>query len=246
MWKSSKCRGLSQSSTLRSWTPWFSDLASTKWRIFQILLKGHVTMSQSGIWGFISLMYCSILFFSSHLQECFLWPHPTCFRRMLEKKDKPRPSVKELIDDPYVQATTWSNCCVVSGLLHMAYSMTFFDISIMSFISNPFLTPWLYRRMRCTMYTHTISVRHKPATGQSFLDEYLQSRPPDLFARVATPCTWPCLVSSCDNSTWPGQSAAASRTSTGPRYPAMLAESTGLCLALRIFEGMQNDPSMLL
>ena len=130
MWKSSKCRGLSQSSTLRSWTPWFSDLASTKWRIFQILWKGHVTMSQSGIWGFMSSMSCSILVFhgfSSYFQECFLWPHPTCFRRMLEKKDKPRPSVKELIDDPYVQATTWSNCCMVSGLLHILWPFSIFQ-----------------------------------------------------------------------------------------------------------------------
>ena len=73
---------------------------------------------------------CSILVFhgfSSYFQECFLWPHPTCFRRMLEKKDKPRPSVKELIDDPYVQATTWSNCCMVSGLLHILWPFSIFQ-----------------------------------------------------------------------------------------------------------------------
>lgn len=244
MWKSSKCRGLSQSSTLRSWTPWFSDLASTKWRFFQILWKGHVTMSQSGIWGFMSSMSCSILVFhgfSSYFPECFLWPHPTCFRRMLEKKDKPRPSVKELIDDPYVQATTWSNCCMVSGLLHILWPFSIFQ----QYLSFPVISSHL-GFVDVWDCIHTISVRHKPATGQSFLDEYLQSRPPDLFTRAATPCTWPCLVSSCDNSTWPGQSAAASRTSTGPRDPAMLAQSTGLCLALRIFEGMQNDPSLFL
>ena len=94
---------------------------------FQILWKGHVTMSQSGIWGFRSLMYCSIVGFSSYFPECSLWPHPTCFRRMLEKKDKPRPSVKELIDDPYVQATTWSNCCMVSGLLHILWPFSIFQ-----------------------------------------------------------------------------------------------------------------------
>ena len=116
------------------------------------------------------------------------------------------------------------------------FSMTFFDIST----HLGFVDVWgVHTCIR--LYTYN-SVRHNPATGQSFLDEYLQSRPPDLFTRVATPCIRGHVVCfQCDNSTWPGQSAAASRTSTGPRYPTMLAESTGLCMLCFGFEDLWRN-----